>query len=96
MDIVPAMMSQGTSLEVFHSLIDLPCMTVALEVTEKSKNLDFTALPAMTEQEPVRAVDAFKNAMFRPMFNFFTRAEGGHGDTINRLLHIYILQYTYM
>lgn len=78
------MMSSVTSLEVFHTLIDLPCVTVALEVMEKTKNLDFTALPATTEQEPVRAIDAFKNAMFRPMFNFFTRAEGGHGDTINK------------
>ena len=51
---------------------------------EKTKNMDFTAVPVVTELEPTRALDAFKNAMFRPMFNFFTRAEGGHGDTINR------------
>jgi hypothetical protein len=51
---------------------------------EKTKHMDFTTVAAVTEQEPTRAMDAFKNAMFRPMFNFFTRAEGGHGDTINR------------
>ncbi|XP_060578287.1 AP-5 complex subunit zeta-1-like [Ruditapes philippinarum] len=84
-DIVPAMMSQVTSLEVFHALIDLPCMTVSLDIMEKTKHMDFTTVAAVTEQEPTRAMDAFKNAMFRPMFNFFTRAEGGHGDTINRL-----------
>ena len=83
-EIVPAMMSSVSSLEVFHSLIDLPCMTVALEVMEKTKNLDFTALSPVTDYEPTRAIDAFKNALFRPMFNFFTRAEGGHGDTIDR------------
>jgi AP-5 complex subunit zeta-1 len=83
-DIVPAMMSQVTSLEVFHALIDLPCMTVSLDIMEKTKHMDFTTVAAVTEQEPTRAMDAFKNAMFRPMFNFFTRAEGGHGDTINR------------
>ncbi|XP_045212843.2 AP-5 complex subunit zeta-1-like [Mercenaria mercenaria] len=84
-DIVPAMMSQVTSLEVFHALIDLPCMIIALEIMKKTKHMDFTAVPVVTDLEPTRALDAFKNAMFRPMFNFFTRAEGGHGDTINRL-----------
>ncbi|KAH3747151.1 hypothetical protein DPMN_181572 [Dreissena polymorpha] len=84
-DILPAMMSSVTSLEVFHTLVDLPCMTVALEVIERTKHLDFTSLQPVTDEQPTRALDAFKNAMFRPMFNFFTRSEGGHGDTIDRL-----------
>ncbi|WAQ97239.1 AP5Z1-like protein [Mya arenaria] len=85
LDTVPAMMSLGTSLEVFHTIIDLPCMTVALYVEERSKSLDLTTMPSPSEEEPTSAIEAFKNALFRPMFNFFTRAEGGHGDTINRL-----------
>ena len=79
------MMSEGTSLEVFHLLLDLPCMTIALEVVEKMKSVDLTTVNVVTsQQEPTNSVEAFKNAMYRPMFNFFTRAEGGHGDTINR------------
>ena len=84
-EIVPAMMSPTTSLEVFHTLIDLPCMTAALEVMEKYKNVDLsTVTGVISDLDPTTSADAFKNAMFRPMFNFFTRAEGGHGDTINR------------
>lgn len=80
------MMSETTSLEVFHSLIDLPCVTVALEITEKMKNVEFTSVAiAASDQDPTTALEAFKNPMFRPMFNFFTRAESGHGDTISRL-----------
>ena len=79
------MMSETTSLEVFHTLIDLPCMTAALEVLEKYKNVDLSTLTALTSDlEPATSAEAFRNAMYRPMFNFFTRAEGGHGDTINR------------
>ncbi|KAL4240767.1 AP-5 complex subunit zeta-1 [Mactra antiquata] len=84
-EFIPAMMSSVTSLEVFHALIDLPCMSVSLDIIERTKTLDFTSAPVMTDMEPTKAMDAFRNAMFRPMFNFFTRAEGGHGDTINRL-----------
>ena len=79
------MMSPTTSLEVFHTLIDLPCMTAALEVMEKYKNVDLsTVTGVISDLDPTTSAEAFKNAMFRPMFNFFTRAEGGHGDTINR------------
>ena len=79
------MMSPTTALEVFHTLIDLPCMTASLEVIEKYKNIDLSAFTGMTSDfDPANSADAFKNAMFRPMFNFFTRAEGGHGDTVNR------------
>lgn len=79
------MMSMTSSLEVFHALVDLPCMTGALEVSEKMKNVDFSAVSmSSVDQEPTNAMEAFRNAMYRPMFNFFTRSEGGHGDTINR------------
>ena len=87
--IVAAMTTSSTALEVFHSLLDLPCMTAALHVADKMKNVDFTDMAAMnTSQEPASSTEAFKNAGYRAMFNFFTRAEGGHGDTINRFVVI--------
>jgi len=68
-------------------LLDLPCMTIALEVTEKFKNKGDTSVtpaPNMSDTEPNNSTDAFQHFLYRPMFNFFTRVEGGHGDTINR------------
>ncbi|XP_062582819.1 AP-5 complex subunit zeta-1-like, partial [Saccostrea cucullata] len=82
-DILPALMSPSTATEVFHMLLDLPCVTVALEVTEQCKKREAQTLS--TETEPISSLSAFQSALYRPMFNFFTRVEGGHGDTINRL-----------
>lgn len=82
-EILPALMSPNTAIEVFHMLLDLPCVTVALEITERCKKSEVQTLS--TEAEPTSSLSAFQSALYRPMFNFFTRVEGGHGDTINRL-----------
>lgn len=63
-------------------LLDLPCVTVALEITERCKKSEVQTLS--TEAEPTSSLSAFQSTLYRPMFNFFTRVEGGHGDTINR------------
>lgn len=62
-------------------------MTASLEITEKNKKGDTTPVPMATgkDGEPSTSVEAFNHPFYRPMFNFFTRGEGGHGDTINRL-----------
>ncbi|XP_060083667.1 AP-5 complex subunit zeta-1-like [Ylistrum balloti] len=82
-ELLPALMSSSTALEVLHVLLDLPCMTIALEVTNhwdgKGEAL------SQSDTDPTSSTEAFQHIFFRPMFNFFTRVEGGHGDTINRL-----------
>ncbi|KAL3877708.1 hypothetical protein ACJMK2_035374 [Sinanodonta woodiana] len=85
-EIIPAMLSPATAMEIFHALLDLPCMTASLEVVDKVKVVDPTSTtsPIGVDHEPTNSADAFKSPLFRPMFNFFTRVEGGHGDTINR------------
>ncbi|XP_069123668.1 AP-5 complex subunit zeta-1-like isoform X2 [Argopecten irradians] len=82
-DLLPALMSPATALEILHVLLDLPCMTIALEVTDRlaSKGDPLT----QSDTDPTSTVEAFNHIFYRPMFHFFTRVEGGHGDTINRL-----------
>ncbi|XP_033755638.1 AP-5 complex subunit zeta-1-like [Pecten maximus] len=82
-ELLPALMSPSTALEILHVLLDLPCMTIALEITERlgGKGEALT----QSDTDPITSVDAFHHLFYRPMFNFFTRVEGGHGDTINRL-----------
>ncbi|XP_059152850.1 AP-5 complex subunit zeta-1-like [Physella acuta] len=81
--ILPAMMNWDTSIEIFHLLLDLPCMTAALEVMEKVKKLEPSTTPI--DVEPSNSVDAFNSPRFRPLFNYITRSESGQGDTIDRL-----------
>ena len=73
-------------LQVFHSILDLPCVTIALEVTDKCRKAENPTI--VSDTDPTSSVEAFYNLLYRPMFNFFTRVEGGHGDTINR----YVIQ----
>ncbi|KAK7113111.1 hypothetical protein V1264_012460 [Littorina saxatilis] len=85
MDLLPAMMASATALEVFHTLLDLPCMTAALEVMDKARKQE----PANNNQgigmEPTSSLEAFHMPRFKPLFHFVCRTEGGQGDTINRL-----------
>ncbi|KAK3090624.1 hypothetical protein FSP39_013238 [Pinctada imbricata] len=82
LDIIPACMNLSTATEILHLILDLPCVTVALEITDKCRRTEMTV---SVDSEPTNSTEAFQNPMYRPMFNFFTRVEGGHGDTINRL-----------
>lgn len=84
-DLLPAMMSPTTSLEIFHTLLDLPCLTAALEVSEKSKKLDPSVTSQSTTVEPASSAEAFHTPRYKPLFSFICRSEGGQGDTINKL-----------
>ncbi|VDH89838.1 AP-5 complex subunit zeta-1 [Mytilus galloprovincialis] len=68
--------------EIFHILLDLPCITICLDVIEKCNTED---VPTVPETEPNSSMEAYQHPFYRPMFLFFTRSEGGQGDTINRL-----------
>ncbi|XP_050391533.1 AP-5 complex subunit zeta-1 [Patella vulgata] len=84
-DILPALMTPSTSLEIFHTLLDLPCMTAALEVKEKSPDSLSNTSVSTSTNTPSTSIEAYQMALYRPLFIFITRIEGGHGDTINRL-----------
>ncbi|KAK7507173.1 hypothetical protein BaRGS_00001108 [Batillaria attramentaria] len=89
-DLLPAMMSPTTSLEIFHTLLDLPCLTAALEVSEKSKKPDTGATNGQnTNVEPASSAEAFHTPRYKPLFSFICRSEGGQGDTINKLSNLH-------
>lgn len=92
-EILPALMSPTSSIEIFHILLDLPCVTVCLDVLEKCHVEDKGIVP---ENEPNSSIEAYQHPIYRPMFLFFTRGEGGQGDTINKLgkFHKILEDYT--
>lgn len=81
--ILPTAMNFETSVEIFHLLLDLPCVTASLEVIEKAKNVEVSTQSA--DSEPTNAVEAFHNIRYKPLFLYITRSKGGQGDTIDRL-----------
>ncbi|XP_014770406.1 AP-5 complex subunit zeta-1 [Octopus bimaculoides] len=82
-DLLPAMITQSTALEVFHRLLELPCLTALLEASEKLKKGDVNSI------EPDSSVQALQKSAYNPLFNFIMSPDSGHGDTINRLDELY-------
>ncbi|GAB1598531.1 AP-5 complex subunit zeta-1-like [Argonauta hians] len=83
-DLLPAMITPSTALEVFHRLLELPCLTALLEVGEKLKKGDVSN----TEGDSA-SVRAIQQPAYTPLFNFIMSPDSGHGDTINRLDELY-------
>ncbi|KAH9490033.1 hypothetical protein Btru_035460 [Bulinus truncatus] len=84
--LLPAMMNMETYIELLHLILDLPCMTAALEVIERSKKEELTSFIG---SEPASSLEAFNSARYRPLFNYMTRCESHQGDTIDRLVDLH-------
>ncbi|XP_064653318.1 AP-5 complex subunit zeta-1-like [Lineus longissimus] len=76
MEIVPALMAPTAAIEVLHTLLDLPCLSAALEIGLKTCNIP-------------KVMESYQNPKYKPWFNFILRNEGGHGDTVDRLDILY-------
>ncbi|CAE1300155.1 AP5Z1 [Acanthosepion pharaonis] len=81
-DILPAMITQSTALEVFHRLLELPCLTACLEASDKLKRGDINDMESVSFQ-------ALQNEAYKPLFNYILSSDCGHGDTINKLGELY-------
>ena len=69
-------------LKVFHTLLDLPLLSAALEVTKWSE----VTTPDPQTARPISAnlIDKFREPRYKPLLKFILRGEGGRGDTIDK------------
>jgi AP-5 complex subunit zeta-1 len=77
LELLPALLTPQTYLEVVHSILDLPCLSAALQ-QKHARTLDApagTANPAITGA----------------LHNYIFRSEGGLGGTIDRLNELHRL-----
>uniref|UniRef100_A0A3P9Q063 Adaptor related protein complex 5 subunit zeta 1 n=1 Tax=Poecilia reticulata TaxID=8081 RepID=A0A3P9Q063_POERE len=72
-DLLPSLVTEGTAVEMLHTLLDLPCLSATLV-------LQFRSVDTQTR---LLSLDAFRNPAFRGLFLFLLRVETGH--TIDRL-----------
>ncbi|XP_051905946.1 AP-5 complex subunit zeta-1 isoform X3 [Hippocampus zosterae] len=80
-DLLPSMVTSGTSLELLHTLLDLPCLSATLLLQLRSMCLPISDSGGRS----LASMDAFRNPSFRGLFLFLLRGEAGTGDTIDRL-----------
>lgn len=85
-ELLPVFVMAKTAIEMLHCLLDLPCLTAALQLSRIAR---------MTYQQHThsgrsakvtgRLLDMFSDPTAKPLFNFILRTRGGVGDTIDRL-----------
>uniref|UniRef100_A0A8D0GBI1 Adaptor related protein complex 5 subunit zeta 1 n=1 Tax=Sphenodon punctatus TaxID=8508 RepID=A0A8D0GBI1_SPHPU len=86
MDLLPALLGADTAIEVFHLLLDLPCLTAALDVQLRS------ALAPMSERaacdpavKPASCLEAFRHPLYRNMFQHLLRVKAAPREVVDRL-----------
>jgi len=97
MDILPACLSPSTTLEVVHTLLDLPCVTGCLELsmhhtksarTSRGSSSTSSSSPVLP---PQACQKAYQSPEYSSLFKYMLRAQAGFGDTINKLEHVHKL-----
>ncbi|RDD43954.1 AP-5 complex subunit zeta-1 [Trichoplax sp. H2] len=84
--ILPSMISAKTATEMLHTIIDLPCVSAALEA--KHMHQQAQVLIASGRTLPTKTAFDFGvviSPTFEPILSFILRCCSGKGDTINKL-----------
>ncbi|XP_069760838.1 AP-5 complex subunit zeta-1 [Narcine bancroftii] len=84
--LLPDLIRPDTSIELLHSLLDLPCLTASLEVQLRSLSSQGNEkVIADLNRKVLNSAEAFQYPSYRSMFYYILRVESGAGDTIDRL-----------
>ena len=84
MELLPAMISEKTYIEIFHFLLDLPCLSAALE-TVKQAGKRGVVMSESAAASFRKSVDAYEDLKYKAIFAFILRKEAGIADTIDKL-----------
>ncbi|NXO58554.1 AP5Z1 protein, partial [Aramus guarauna] len=86
-DLLPFLLDAGTTIEIFHLLLDLPCLTAALDIQLRS-----TALPTSERAasdpavKPATCLEAFRHPLYKSMFQYLLRTKSAPEDAPERLI----------
>ncbi|XP_072337054.1 AP-5 complex subunit zeta-1 isoform X2 [Scyliorhinus torazame] len=85
-ELLPDLIRPDTSIEMLHSLLDLPCLTAALEAQFRSPT-SLASEKVVTDQsrKTLTSAEASQDQYLRRIFLYILRVEAGAGDTIDRL-----------
>ncbi|KAL2298919.1 hypothetical protein Nmel_014529 [Mimus melanotis] len=86
-DLLPFLLDAGTTIEIFHLLLDLPCLTAALDI-----QLRAAALPASEKAgadpagKPATCLEAFRHPLYKSMFQYLLRTKSAPQDAPESLV----------
>ena len=90
LQLLPAFITETTIAEVFHSLLDLPCLSATLQAQHLLSPHSMTFDPGLYPKYS-KCLAAFQDSSYKLMFGHFLRSENGKGDTIDRLASVHHL-----
>ncbi|NXH89614.1 AP5Z1 protein, partial [Edolisoma coerulescens] len=86
-DLLPFLLDAGTAIEIFHLLLDLPCLTAALDI-----QLRAAALPASEKAgsdpagKPASCLEAFRHPLYKSLFQYLLRTKSAPEDAPESLV----------
>ncbi|NXX96021.1 AP5Z1 protein, partial [Centropus bengalensis] len=86
-DLLPFLLDASTAIELFHLLLDLPCLTAALDIQLRS-----TALPPSKSAacdpavKPATCLEAFHHPLYKNTFQYLLRTKSAPEDAPERLI----------
>ncbi|KAM6299072.1 AP-5 complex subunit zeta-1 [Aegotheles albertisi] len=86
-DLLPFLLDSGTATEIFHLLLDLPCLTAALNIQLRSAALPTSEKAACDPAvKPATCLEAFRHPLYKNMFQYLLRTESAPEDAPERLI----------
>uniref|UniRef100_A0A8C5S3Y5 Adaptor related protein complex 5 subunit zeta 1 n=1 Tax=Laticauda laticaudata TaxID=8630 RepID=A0A8C5S3Y5_LATLA len=80
-DLLPALLSPQNALEMFHLLLDLPCLTAALDTQLRSVLTPLSERSTIDpSSKPVSCLEALRHPQYRGLFHYLLRVESTPGD----------------
>ncbi|XP_021146074.2 AP-5 complex subunit zeta-1 isoform X2 [Columba livia] len=88
-DLLPFLLDAGTAIEIFHLLLDLPCLTAALDIQLRSAALPTSERAACDPAVmPATCLEAFHHPLYKSVFQYLLRTNSVPEDAPERLIEL--------
>ncbi|XP_050822513.1 AP-5 complex subunit zeta-1 isoform X2 [Gopherus flavomarginatus] len=85
MDLLPALLGADTAIEIFHLLLDLPCLAAALDIQLRSASAPISERATWDPAaKPASCLEAFRHPLYRSTFQYLLRIETAPRDSPER------------
>ncbi|XP_053897781.1 AP-5 complex subunit zeta-1 isoform X1 [Malaclemys terrapin pileata] len=86
MDLLPALLGADTAIEIFHLLLDLPCLVAALDIQLRAASAPISERATWDPAaKPASCLEAFRHPLYRGTFQYLLRIETAPRDSPERL-----------